>query len=102
MGYQFSSDDIMVDNPRAAGEAFTVRYVPTWQGPDQDSTHQDHVQVWGSDGTVFVDEWIEAAGATDGAFYEGAFEVPALEPGYYDVAINLPDDGAAGATIIVE
>jgi len=101
MGFSFSQSDIHISNPISANQSFTFNYEVTNTGPD-DPGHYDHVQIWGSDGTVHVDDWRSAPASVDGGLYGVLVDVPALQPGYYDVAINLDDGTAAGSTIIVQ
>jgi hypothetical protein len=101
MGFSFSQTDIHIVNPVSTGQAFTFNYEVTNTGPD-DPGHYDHVQIWGSDGTVVLDDYRSAPASAAGGLYGVLVDVPALEPGYYDVAITLADGTAAGATIIVQ
>ena len=101
MGFSFSESDIKLNNPEPANQAFKFNYEVTNNGPD-DSGHYDHVQIWGSDGTVILDEYVSAPASVAGGLYGAFVDVPALEPGYYDVAITLADGTAAGSTIIVQ
>jgi hypothetical protein len=101
MGFSFGQDDIKISNPEPANQPFSFNYEATNNGPD-DPGHYDHVQIWGSDGTVIVDEYISAPATSAGGLYGAIVHVPALEPGYYDVAITLEDGTAAGTTIIVQ
>ena len=73
--------------------------VPT--GPD-DPGHYDHVQIWDSGGTVWMDDYRSAPASVANGLYGVLVDVPALQPGYYDVAITLDDGTAAGSTIIVQ
>ncbi len=101
MGFNFSQSDISISNPISANQSFKISYEATNNGPD-DPGHQDHVQIWGSDGSVILDEYHTAPDTLTGALYGVIIDVPALEPGYYDVAITLADGTAAGSTIIVQ
>ena len=100
MSFTFSQSDIYIDNPVAANQDFKINYQVTNDGPD-DPGHYDHVQIWGSNGTI-LDEYENAPATIAGGLYGVIVDVPALEPGYYDVAITLDDGTAAGSTIIVQ
>jgi hypothetical protein len=101
MGFDFSQQDIAVSNPVSAGSSFRFSYQATNNGPD-DAGHDDHVQMWGSDGTVVLDEQHTAPASQTGGLYGVFVDVHALHPGYYDVAITLGDGTAAGTTVIVQ
>ena len=101
MGFSFSQDDIKIGNPEPANQSFSFNYEVTNNGPD-DPGHYDHVQIWASDGTVIMDDHRSAPASIAGGLYGVIVDVPALQPGYYDVAITLSDGTAAGSTIIVQ
>jgi hypothetical protein len=101
MGFSFGQDDIKISNPEPANQPFSFNYEVSNTGPD-DPGHYDHVQIWGSDGTVIMDEYRSAPASTTNGIYGVIVDVPGLEPGYYDVAITLADGTAAGSTIIVQ
>lgn len=101
MGYQFSQTDIQVHNPYPANEAFRLVYEVEVTDTD-DPGHYDYVQMWGSDGTKWLDQNESAPETPAGGRYGVFIDIPALPAGYYDISITLPDGTAAGATIIVE
>jgi hypothetical protein len=96
----FKLQKIYVENPRPAGEDFVVVYEVQNDGGDEPA-HDDHLKVWGSDGSQPVDT-VKPVGAVEAGFiYMERIEVPALAPGYYDVSVTFPDGSGAGDTIIV-
>jgi len=101
MSFSFDQSNISIPNPVSANTDFKIHYEATNNGPD-DPGHYDHVQIWGSDGTMILDEYETAPATITGGLYGVIISVPALEPGYYDVAITLEDGTAAGSTIIVQ
>jgi hypothetical protein len=96
----FRLQQIDVQNPRPAGEPFVVPYEVINDGGDEPA-HDDHLRVWGSDGSLHVDELSPAPAVDAGMMYMAPIEVPALAPGYYDVSVTFPDGSGAGDTIIV-
>jgi hypothetical protein len=101
MGFQFSQSDIQLNNPYPVGQDFRFVYEVDNLGPD-DSGHDDHVQIWGSDGSTPVDRQEQAPPSSAGGRYGVFVDVSALAAGYYDVMITLPDGTTAGSTIIVQ
>lgn len=101
MGFQFDSSGIQISNPVAAGTPFRFSYQVTNTGPD-DGGHQDHVEIWGNDGSKPVDSMENAPPSVAGGLYGVFVSVPALNAGYYDVKITLADGTAAGTTAIVQ
>ncbi len=96
----FKLQKIDVQNPRPAGEPFVVGYEVQNDGGDEPA-HDDHIKIWGSDGSQPVDT-VSTIGPIDAGFiYLAPIEVPALTPGYYDVSVTFPDGTGAGDTIIV-
>jgi hypothetical protein len=96
----FKLEKINVDNPRPANEAFTVVYEVKNDGPTEPA-HEDHLRVWGSDGSQPVDLHHSIGEVDAGFVYMSRIEVPALPAGYYDVSVTFPDGSGAGDTIIV-
>jgi hypothetical protein len=101
MSFSFDQSNISISNPIPANQEFKFHYEATNNGPD-DPGHYDHVQIWGSDGSMILDEYETAPSTDAGGLYGVIVSVPALPPGYYDVAITLEDGTAAGTTIIVQ
>jgi len=101
MGFYIDSTYFQLNNPYSSGTAIALTYRVDITGSD-DPGHDDYVQVWGSDGTKWVDEYISAPATTAGNWYGTIVNVPPLEPGYFDISVTLPDGTAAGATIIVQ
>jgi len=101
VGFYIDSTYFQLNNPYSSGTAIAVTYRVDITGSD-DPGHDDYVQVWGSDGTKWVDEYISAPATTAGNWYGTIVNVPPLEPGYSDISVTLPDGTAAGATIIVQ
>jgi hypothetical protein len=101
MGFHLDTSDITMPYPAPSGTAFRVSYRVTNDGPD-DPGHHDHVQVWDGHGNEPVNEYVDAPPSVAGGTYGVFVDLPALAPGYYDIAINLPDGTAAGATIVVQ
>jgi hypothetical protein len=101
MAFQIDSSNISFPRPAPAGSAFRLNYEVTNLGPD-DSGHQDHVQVWGSDGSQPVNNMENAPPSVAGGLYGVFVDIPPLNAGYYDVSVTLPDGTGAGSTIIVE
>jgi hypothetical protein len=100
MSFTIDFSHIEQNNPFPAGTDRLV-YNVTNNGPD-DPGHQDHVQMWGSDGTVYLDQYVDAPESTAGGSYGVFLDVSALEPGYYDLSVTLPDGTALGTTVIVQ
>jgi hypothetical protein len=96
----FRLQKINVDNPRPAGQDFVVVYEVLNDGPDEPA-HDDHIRVWGSDGSQPVDVNSTVDSIDAGFTYMAPIEVPALAAGYYDVSVTFPDGSGAGDTIIV-
>jgi hypothetical protein len=101
MGFTIDSSYFHLNNPYPAGQAFRINYEVDNTGPD-DAGHDDYVQMWGSDGTKYIDQNEHAPESTAGGRYGVFVDIPALEPGYYDISVTLPDGTAAGSTIIVQ
>ncbi len=78
-----------------------VVYEAVNNGPD-DPGHQDHVQMWGSDGSVQVDGYLDTPPCQAGGLYGVFVDVSPLPAGYYDLSVTLPDGTAAGTTVIVQ
>jgi hypothetical protein len=101
MGFTFDESHFNLGNPHSAGQPIRVNYEVDNTGPD-DSGHSDYVQVWGSDGTKHLDRYESAPASITGGRYGVFVDVPALQAGYYDISVTLPDGTAAGSTIIVQ
>ena len=101
MGFYIDTSYFQLNNPYPAGQEFRILYEVDNTGPD-DPGHDDYVQVWGSDGSKPVDKNESAPESVAGGRYGVFVDIPALEPGYYDISVTLPDGTAAGSTIIVE
>ena len=100
MSFTIDFGHITQNNPFPAGTDRLVYNVDNG-GPD-DPGHQDYVQMWGSDGTVFLDQWVDAPPSVTGGNYGVFLDVNALDPGYYDLSVTLPDGTAGGTTVIVQ
>jgi hypothetical protein len=96
----FKLKQINVQNPRPAGQAFVVSYEVLNEGPDE-PPHEDHLRVWGSDGSRPVDTRSRMDEVDAGTAYVSRIEVPALAAGKYDVSVTFPDGSGAGDTIVV-
>jgi hypothetical protein len=101
MGFYLDSSYIQLYNPYTAGQDFRVTYEVDNGGPD-DPGHYDYVQLWDSSGTKWIDRNEQAPASTAGGRYGVVVDVPALQAGYYDISITLPDGTSAGSTIIVQ
>lgn len=101
MGFFFDSSYIRLSNPYPASQPFKFAYEVDNTGPD-DAGHDDRVQMWSSSGTVVLDRTQSAPPSVSGGRYGVLVDVPALEPGYYDVSVTLFDGTAAGSTAIVQ
>ena len=76
-------------------------YNVTNNGPD-DPGHQDYVQMWDSDGMMWLDQNFDAPQSAAGGSYGVFLDVTPLSEGYYDLAVTLPDGTALGTTVIVQ
>jgi hypothetical protein len=65
------------------------------EGPDE-PPHEDHLRVWGSDGSRPVDTRSRMDEVDAGTAYVSRIEVPALAAGKYDVSVTFPDGAGAG------
>jgi len=99
MGWQM--DPIQTNNPYTSGAGGRFSYRVTNTGPD-DAGHEDHIQMWGSDGSKPIDRMEAVVGTQAGGLYGVLIDLPALNPGYYDVSVTLPDGTATGTTVIVQ
>ena len=100
MSFTIDFSHIEQNNPFPAGTDRLV-YNVTNNGPD-DPGHQDHVQMWGSDGTVYIDKNFDTPACDAGSLYGIFLDVAALAAGYYDLSVTLPDGAALGTTVIVQ
>jgi hypothetical protein len=101
MAFSISQTDIHVPHPAPANSGFRISYEVTNLGPD-DYGHHDHVQVWGSGNSSIIDNYFDAPQSVTNGVYGVLVDVPPLHPGYYDIAITLPDGTSAGTTVIVQ
>ncbi len=99
MGFQL--DPIQTNNPYPAGQGGRASYQATNLGPD-DPGHQDHIELWGSDGSKPLDRWEDIMPTATGSLYGVFIDLPSLAAGIYDLKVTLPDDTAVGTSVIVQ
>jgi hypothetical protein len=100
MGFQI--DPIQTNNPYPAGTAGgRASYQVHNTGPD-DPGHQDHIQMWGSDGSQPVNIMETAPPSQAGGLYGVFIDIPPLNAGFYDLSVTLPDGTGIGTTVIVQ
>ncbi len=98
----FLIDPIQPNNPYPANAGGRVHYRVSNTGPDEPAGHQDHIQMWASDGSKPIDKMESVPGTQTGGAYGVFIDLPTLGAGYYDLSVTLPDGTATGTTVIVQ
>jgi hypothetical protein len=93
VSWLLSTSSIKFKNPYPAGQPFQVVW-EVFNGDHDQPPHTDHVNVWDHHSTKVVDQDFGIEPVPAGSEYMCVVDVPALQPGQYDMAITIDTGGS--------